>query len=88
MSMNYNDNGKLAFQLIEKFDPEEALFLEWKNRVSILCSSNFGCHEDDLPDASWRDYYEDGLTPKQAISFAVMDYWYDIPEIEELWQGG
>jgi hypothetical protein len=71
-----------------KITNKEVSFIEWKKYVNLLCSSNFGCHEDDLPDASWRDYFDDGLTPKQAISFATIDYWYDIPEIEELWQGG
>ena len=86
--MQYNRMTDKAVNELEEFDPQEALFLEWKTRINLLCLSHFGCNEDDLPDASWRDYFNDGLTPKQAVSFATIDYWYDIPEIDELWQGG
>lgn len=40
----------------------------------------------DLPDAPWRDYYDDGMSPESACECAVLDYWIDeIPSYEDVW---
>ena len=37
--------------------------------------AGLGIH--DLADASWRDYYSDGLKPIEAVEAAEADYWQD-----------
>jgi hypothetical protein len=39
---------------------------------------------DDLADALWRDYFEDHLSPLEAIESAVDDAWWDTPEMADL----
>ncbi len=29
----------------------------------------------DMVDASWMDYFEDGLSPEDAVESAINDYW-------------
>lgn len=36
-----------------------------------------GMTSEEMPDASWRDYFDDELTPKEAIEAACEDYWMD-----------
>jgi len=40
-----------------------------------------GC--DDLPDATWYDYFDCELSPMDAIECAISDSWWDIPGMEE-----
>ena len=35
--------------------------------------AGLGIH--DLPDASWRDYFDAGMSPRDAIECANDDYW-------------
>ena len=62
-------------------------FAEWKADVNKICEQNFGLAADDLPDASWADYFHDDMTPHDAVDTAVIDAWDDIPEIQEIWYG-
>jgi len=39
-----------------------------------------------LPDANWRPYFDDGLTPKDAIDEAVMDAWDDMLDMQDIWE--
>jgi hypothetical protein len=41
---------------------------------------------DFLPDANWRPYFDDGMTPKDAIDEAVMDAWDDMLDMQEIWE--
>ena len=61
-------------------------FKEWLNDCDILVSNKIGLGIDCLPDANWRDMYDDGIEPSLAIHDAYNDYWSDeLPE--ELWYG-
>ena len=31
----------------------------------------------DLPDARWRDYFDEGMSPHEAIECAYEDFWSD-----------
>ena len=68
-------------------DDWERDFAEWKQTVNHLCMQYFGISSDDLPDAPWADYHHDNMSPVDAIDTAVIDAWWDMPEIEELWYG-
>ena len=51
----------------------------------VLGKVGFGLH--DLPDANWRDYFDDGLSPKDAVDCAYDDQWCDeVPS--DFWYGG
>ncbi len=63
-------------------------FNTWKREVDKLCVLHFGLSTDDLPDANWRDYHEDELSPQEAICCALDDAWHDeYEEMEALWYG-
>lgn len=42
-------------------------FEAWMKRVDDKLSDKIGMYHDGLPDAQWRDWYEDELTPDDAI---------------------
>lgn len=62
-------------------------FKEWKKVVDTILVSNIGTSSDDLPDARWRDYYDDELNPQQAIDCAFEDAWYGEPLMHEIFYG-
>ena len=53
----------------------ENKFMKWYEQCDKIVASYIGLGIDDLPDASWYDYYQDGLSPKEAIACANEDYW-------------
>ena len=62
-------------------------FTAWLGQVDVNMISTFGLAHDDLPDALWRDRFDDGLSPLDAIDAAVEDEWSDYPEMGDLWYG-
>jgi hypothetical protein len=58
-------------------------FDAWYKECDGIVSRRFGVGVEDLPDAPWRDYHEDGLTPSEAIECAKEDAWDDclIPDV-------
>mgnify|MGYP003140761803 FL=1 len=83
---SYANMTEAAILSDNEFDVELD-FAQWKTKVDNLCVMHFGLSSDDLPDAPWADYHHDNMTPTNAVDTAVIDAWYDIPEIEELWHG-
>jgi hypothetical protein len=61
-------------------------FTFWMKSVNVQCNRAFGMDTDFLPDANWRPYYDDDMTPKQAIDEAVMDAWDDMLDMQEIWE--
>lgn len=57
-------------------DPELA-FEHWRAQCDLLVTHRYTVGIDDLPDACWRDYYEDGLRPVEAVDTAAEDVWHD-----------
>ena len=85
-SSNIDIYGNSKISCEEVFmDESEKNFTQWKLAVDEQCVKSFGLSSDDLPDALWRDYFEDGMTAYNAIDCAVYDAWYDVPGMEELW---
>ena len=41
-------------------------FSAWIAAVDHLIQSEVGTTHEDIPDACWRDWFDDGLTPKEA----------------------
>ena len=81
--MNFNRMSEV--KILSMHDNSEGVFGKWKRQVNKLCVAHFGLDSDMLPDAAWRDYHEDGMTPTEAIDCAVTDAWAGEPEIETLW---
>lgn len=50
-------------------------FEQFIKKCDAIVASHIGLGIDDLPDACWRDYYDDGLSPADAIEVADLDYW-------------
>jgi len=53
----------------------ENKFMKWYEQCDKIVASYIGLGIDDLPDAEWSSYFEDGLSPKEAIDCANEDYW-------------
>ena len=60
----------------------EETFGEWMNKVNRIVVSAIGVGVNDLPDATWRDYYDDELSPQEAIEATADDGYAfeDVPE--------
>ena len=52
-------------------------FDTWYKECDGIVSRRLGLGIDDLPDATWRDYYDDGMSPRDAIECAKEDAWGD-----------
>ena len=64
----------------------ELSFKQWLKQCDRLLAKRMGFGIYHLPDALWRDMYNDGLDPIDAIEDAYHDQWQDfIPP--ELWAG-
>jgi hypothetical protein len=46
-------------------------FEEWKAALNHWCQTTYGVHPDDLPDCTYRDWYEDGVPYQNAARMAV-----------------
>ena len=63
---------------------EDVKFNEFKTDVDKLLVGMVGLSSDDLPDATWYDYFDAELSPIDAILCAVDDYWYDEQDLQDL----
>ena len=63
---------------------EDVKFNEFKKDVDRLLVGMIGLSSDDLPDATWYDYFDSELSPIDAILCAVDDYWYDELDLADL----
>ena len=59
-------------------------FSKFKTDVDRLLVGMVGVTSDDLPDATWRDYFDSELSPISAIECATDDYWYDELDLADL----
>ena len=50
-------------------------WLKQCDRVTMAKLHGISLH--DMTDATWRDYYDNGLTPAEAVDSAYEDYWQD-----------
>lgn len=57
-------------------EPELA-FEHWRAQCDLLVTHRYMVGIDDMPDACWRDWYEDGLRPVEAVDTAAEDVWHD-----------
>lgn len=68
-------------------DPE---FKRWLSEVEALYFAKLGMGMDDGGDAPWYDYYNDGMSPKEAMAHALNDWQDDFGmlDLDELGLGG
>jgi hypothetical protein len=45
----------------------EAAFVEWMKKVNAILGKKTGMHSEDLTDWTWRDSFEDGMAPEDAV---------------------
>jgi len=63
-------------------------FEEWKKEVDRVCVKVFGLSSDDMADCLWFDYWNDELSPNEAVENAVEDVWgHDDPVMYDIWYG-
>lgn len=49
-------------------------FDEFMIECDAICTETIGFGVDDMPDLTWRDFFDDGMSPQDAIDCA-MDEW-------------
>jgi hypothetical protein len=50
-------------------------FEQFMAKCDALCVKMFGAGVEDMGDAMWRDYYDDDMSPLDALETAFEDYW-------------
>tara|TARA_R110002012_G_scaffold319112_1_gene538779 strand:+ start:460 stop:675 length:216 start_codon:yes stop_codon:yes gene_type:complete len=50
-------------------------FKTWLNECDKIVESKLALSIHDLPDAEWASYFEDDLSPLDALQCAYDDYW-------------
>lgn len=48
-------------------------FEDWMAEVDAVVSNRCGLSADDLPDCCYRDWFEDGVSPRAAASMAISE---------------
>jgi len=48
-------------------------FAYWMKLVDDLVWQLVGCRVHDLPDYMYRDWYDDGMTPAQAVRWVIKE---------------
>ena len=56
---------------------DKTLFGIWLSKCDTVVQSMIPLSLHDMPDADWGPYFEDGLTPEEAVDCAKCDYWQD-----------
>ena len=56
---------------------EQEKYDRWMKRVDTICWSRLGMSYQDMPDWNWRDAFEDGATPSEAVRDFMEDEGYD-----------
>ena len=52
-------------------------FNSFYRQCNQIIGNKIGVGLDDLPDARWRDYFDEGMSPHEAIECAYEDFWSD-----------
>jgi hypothetical protein len=58
-------------------DTSEAAFKKWMTEVDIAVGARDFVSAYDLPDQSYRDWFEEGLSPDEAAALALKDAGYE-----------
>ena len=53
-------------------------FKQWMKQVDTLLERGIGLSSMDISDKCWRDMFDDGITPKEAVSDIIADPWSHI----------
>lgn len=52
----------------------DGVFFEgWMQGIDNLCYENYGLSYQDLPDQSFRDWFEDDLSPQEVFDEGLFD---------------
>ena len=53
-------------------------FNQWMSKVNQLLEQSIGLSSMDLVDQSWRNMFDDGMSPTEATSDIINDPWSHI----------
>ena len=70
---------------MEFMEREKENLMAVKDVVDVVLVKICGFNSDDLPDAAWYDYFDSGMSALDAIDCAIVDQWYDVPGLEEMY---
>ena len=62
---------------------EKQTFAQWKARVNACVIARAGVCADDLPDAPYYDWFEDGCSPQEAAEMVLEESGFPIGLIED-----
>jgi len=48
-------------------------YADWMAEIDRLMVAEAGVTHNDLPDQPWRDWYDEGLEPEEAVENALDD---------------
>lgn len=54
-------------------DLDEYAFNEWMRNVDAELAAKLGAVSDDLPDQCYRDYFDSGMSPGDAVEEVLAD---------------
>ena len=55
-------------------------FDRWMREADQVLVGRIGVVSDDLPDAMWRDWFEDGFSPREAVECYFEEQGWDEEE--------
>ena len=58
---------------MKSYNSKESTYKGFMRGVNQVLERILGVSSYDLPDATWRDYYEDELNPVDAVETAIED---------------
>jgi len=67
-------NGDLYEEERNKAIRDEMNYEQWMRKVDLILVGRYGMSHDDLPDMRWRDEFDDGSNPEDAVSRLVGGY--------------
>lgn len=55
-------------------------FERWMQKCIVICERVAGTDPISAPDVDWHGFYEDELTPAEAVYEAACEWGVDVPE--------
>ena len=74
-----NPKLKMALDALDAFD-------EFMFECDVEVTRMIGLGVDDMPDAPWHDFFDDGMSPEDAVQTAIEDHWdMELMTLDGVW---
>lgn len=93
MKTRGNSNKKLRVK--QRYQPYQSLnrrtcftnsqFSVWKQRIDTFVYKQIGFHLDDLPDQSYRQWFEDGYLKPKQVGYIILGNYYHLYNLNLLY---